>query len=62
MRCTAFYDCNLLMKDVSFVGEGLSVWGKLWPIDEPCCDLTHVRHQSIRVSVTVTLCADHSTC
>ena len=50
------------MTEVSFVGEGLSVYEKLWPVDEPRCDVTHVRHQSIRVSVTVTLCADHSTC
>ena len=42
--------------------ESLSAQGKLWPVDEPRCDLTHVRHQSIRVSVSVTLCVDHSTC
>ena len=50
------------MTEVSFVGEGLSAQGKLWPVDEPRCDLTHVRHQSIRVCVGVTLRADHSTC
>ena len=42
-------------------GEGLIALGRLWPVDEQRCDLTSVGHQAIRVSVTVTLCADQST-
>ena len=64
-RCVAqlFYDMRLkpLHERSELCGEGLSASGRLWPVDEPRCDLTHVRHQSIRVSVSVTLRADQST-
>ena len=34
-------------------GEGLIAWGRLWPVDEPRCDLMRVRHQDVRVPVSV---------
>ena len=62
MRCAAFYDTRLkpLYEKSELCGESLSAQGKLWPVNGPRCDLTHVRHQSIRVSVGVTLRADQS--
>ena len=55
--CQAWYDTQLKPPDerTQICQEGLSAQGKLWPVDEPRCDLTSVRHQSIRVSVSVTL-------
>ena len=57
MRCTAFYDMRLkpLHEISELCGERLNAQRSLWPVDEPRCDLTHVRHQNIRVSVSVTL-------
>ena len=62
MRCTAFYDTRLkpLHERSELCGDGLSAQRRLWPVDEPRCDLTRIRHQSIRVSVGVTLRADQS--
>ena len=61
--CQAWYDTQLKPLDerTQICQESLSAQGKLWPVDEPRCDLTSVPHQGIRVSVTVTLCADQST-
>ena len=61
--CQSWCDTQLKPPDerTQICQERLSAQGKLWPVDEPRCDLTSVRHQGIRVSVTVTLCADQST-
>ena len=58
-----FYDTRLkpFHERSERCGEGLIALGRLWPVDEPRCDLMRVRHQSIRVSVSVTLRADQST-
>ena len=57
MRYKTFYGTQLkpLQERSELCQEGLSAQGKLWPVGEPRCNLTSVRHQSIRVSVTVTL-------
>ena len=64
MRCKACNDTRLkpLHEKSEHCGKRPSAEGRLWPADEPRCDLTHVRHQIIKVSVSVTLSADQSTC